>query len=377
MKILYVCHYDTSGYTGKNRATRQKLAALSRLVESLTILDIKTERSWTKPLLLVATELGALRHVLTKRPDAVISRGFVGALFQPVARKLGITTVREIHADLLGELHLLQKSPAEKLVLALLARVFNRVDLEADVRLFNHPDLLEWYQSIHGVNPADGYVYNGYDPASASTLTRAEARARFNFDGNGRYAVFTGGASRWHGVQYLVELQKELNARQAGITIVCGGGAVEPALDPEGVLRNITPLDDAGCANLIAASDVCLLPVQKSRVSPGSPLKLYDYIVGRRPVVSQVDTRGYSDEVERYQSGFVTDFTDARRTADALIQFLSETPEAKPDVDPRFSWNARMESWLEIIHKFSQFKAIHVSTPARRQGCCRQVKHVH
>ena len=79
---------------------------------------------------------------------------------------------------------------------------------------------------------------------------------KFNLKEDLKYLVFTGAANYWHGVDYLVVLQGELNKIDSGIQIVCGGGKVSVADDPDTVLMNITPLDDKDCADLAQASDV-------------------------------------------------------------------------------------------------------------------------
>src|SRR5690606_4830920 len=101
-----------------------------------------------------------------------------------------------------------------------------------------------------------------------------------------RIVVFVGAASKWHGVEYLVELQREFDQRGENIKVVVGGGDIAE-FDKEGRCINFTPLGDQGCAELIRAADFCLLPVKQNRLSPGSPLKLYDYIANERLVFAQ------------------------------------------------------------------------------------------
>lgn len=91
------------------------------------------------------------------------------------------------------------------------AQYSNVIDLQSDMRIFNHPDLLKWYKSKFHDCKNDIYVYNGFDYDSKSTLSKLEARKKFNFNENKKYFVFTGSSSYWHGIDYLVDLQKELN----------------------------------------------------------------------------------------------------------------------------------------------------------------------
>ena len=162
--------------------------------------------------------------------------------------------------------------------------------------------------------------------------------------------MFTGAANYWHGVDYLVVLQGELNKIDSGIQIVCGGGKVSVADDPDTVLMNITPLDDKDCADLVQASDACILPVRQSRVSPGSPLKLYDYILHKKYVITQENLNGYSDEVKKYGHGTHVDFNENRAAALKIKRKLNCLKNDSDQVDiDSFSWDSRMVEWVRCI----------------------------
>lgn len=131
------------------------------------------------------------------------------------------------------------------------------------------------------------------------------------------------------------------------IQIVCGGGKVSQNFDPDSILINITPLDDKGCSDLVKASDACILPARQSRVSPGSPLKLYDYILHEKFIISQSNILGYSDEVESYSFGMTVDLEKPKITALELSEI--SIVEKKLEID-NFSWNTRMKYWIESFY---------------------------
>lgn len=224
----------------------------------------------------------------------------------------------------------------------------------ADLRIFNHPHLLAWYRSRARAGINDIWVYNGADFASASELDRYEARQHLFLPQEQRILVFVGAASVWHGVEYLVALQKEFNAHLDDITIVLGGGKVDRDLDPEGVLHNIAPLDERECAVLIRAADACVLPVKEVRISPGSPLKLYDYIVNERYIFAQDGTAGYSDEVLGHGVGAAVDFTEPDCARRAILEWFAgerSVPVGGRDLEPAVSWDARMAEWIAAIDR--------------------------
>lgn len=349
MNILYLCNFDIQGYAGKNRATGQKLSALKKQVDNLTIVSAKFKN--LKFLELFLLEIKAIYLIFNSKPDVIISRGFVGYFVQKIAKYKNIKTVREIHADILSEIDQTSKHWIAKKLIYPLALYAQKVDNQADIRIFNHPDLKKWYKDKIQNFKNDIYVYNGFDYKVKSKLTNKQAREKFNFTKDKKYLVFTGSASYWHGVDYLVYLQKELNKLESTIQIVCGGGKVSKDFDPEEILINITPLDDKGCADLVQASDACVLPVRQSRVSPGSPLKLYDYILHKKFIITQENLNGYSDEVRLYEYGLCVDFTQPQLAALKIYEKL-KSADKKIDVDiSKFSWDNRIKQWLKGISK--------------------------
>ncbi len=349
MKVLYACSFSLNEGAGKSRATFQKLDALSHLVNELYICSFPYKANWIKAFALPFFELYVCSLLLLKRPDVYISRGFVGWLSLRFARVINITTVREVHADLAGEIDLLKLSRQAKYVLRIYSHLSISSDKYADIRIFNNPDLMAWFHRVYGERKSDGYVYNGYCEDGGAELTKEQARRLFGFAETARILVFVGSASEWHGVDFLVKLQEEFIKFGDGISIVCGGGAVASSLDPNKILLNLSPLDELGCASLIKASDLCLLPVKNNRVSPGSPLKLYDYILNGAWVAAQSNTNGYSDEVTNLGVGFSVDFRSPSLAREAIKEFFdSKTHLVKPR-KVNASWRVRMQQWLYII----------------------------
>ncbi len=112
--------------------------------------------------------------------------------------------------------------------------------------------------------------------------------------------------------------------------IVCGGGQINKYIDPEGLLLNISTLDDKGCSDLVRTGNACLLPVKNNRISPGSPLKLYDYIAKKKYVLTQSDLLGYSDEVEKYGFESVVDFKNSSEVANFFVELTQIKLKALP-----------------------------------------------
>lgn len=347
LKVIFLCDFDLSRGSGKDRATRQKLKALKEKVEVLDVVSSSFRNPLARFLSILFLDLKAALKLLKLRPHWLISRGHTGLLSQFIAKKLGVLTIREVHSNAIEEVDLIDCSRARYLALRVLALLSNKIDLSADIRIFNHPDLLGWYKNKDLAGDRDFFVYNGFDPDAKSEMSKSEARKSFKIDHDAKIIVFVGAATKWHGVEYLVELQEELNKNGDGIQIFVGGGDMSK-YDPEGRCVNLSPLDQDDCANLIRAADFCALPVKSNRISPGSPLKLYDYIANERFVLAQSNINGYSDEILKYGIGCPVDFTSpASARSEVLKAFKAQRPSDYPECP--VTWSDRIEEWLSGI----------------------------
>lgn len=352
MKIIYLSHSELEGWKSDHRATSQKLMALKELVEELIVVSSKFKKF--KFLEIIFLELKCIFLMMQHKPNVLISRGYVGFFSQKYAKLKKIKTVREVHADIIEEVHQYDKNFLEKKLLLPLAYYMQTIDKQSDIRIFNHPNLLLWFskkfQNVECKN--DIFVYNGFDSSEKSTLTQLEAKEKFNFKNNVKYLVFTGGVKYWHGINYLADLQKEFIAINAQIQIVCGGGKISRKDDPEGYLVNITPLDSKNCMDLIQASDACILSVRQSRVSPGSALKLYDYFLHKKFVITQKKLKGYSDEVLEYGYGTLIDFKESNLSAKKILDIMNRLKvlNNKKIIIEKFSWRSRMSQWIKCLN---------------------------
>lgn len=349
MKILYLVNFNLSEKKGLGLITKNKIRSLRNIGNNIDAISSPFENSYAQILYGLVSDVKGSYYLIKHKPEFLISRGPVGLLSIFTSKRLGITTVREVHAYAIEEIHLLPYKGLNLLALKLLAHFSHYLDLNADLRIFNHPDLLKFYKSKNLAKELDFYVYNGYSSDNQSTLSKKAAKSKFKLTGSTKYLVFVGSATKWHGVDYLVNLQREFNNHDDSIQIVCGGADIS-RFDKDKICKNITPLDAEGCSELIRAADLCLLPIRNNRVSPGSPLKLYDYIVNQRPVVAQKDMLGYCDEVIRHRVGFCVDFSDSKATRQAIIDYLNlQNNDTYPEVEA--SWDNRMNEWFKGMKK--------------------------
>ncbi|WP_369957999.1 hypothetical protein AB8P72_03495 [Psychrobacter sp. CLB018] len=348
MHIVYLCNFDLTKSSGKDRATKQKLEALADIVPSLTVFSLYKGGSLYKLLKGFSLDIKCASYILANKPDILISRGNTGFFSVLIAKLMGVLTVREIHALSKEEIKLLGHKSLKLFLLKSVFNFFHSLDLWVDIRIFNHPFLLNFYKEKGWSKLSDFYCYNGYGNDSLSLINKSEARHKFSFNDEYTYLVFTGSVSVWHGVEYLVDLQKEFNKYGDKIKIVVGGGSLKQ-YDPDSVCINISPLDDIGCNELIKAADACLLPVKNNRVSPGSPLKLYDYINNNKPVIAE-NIIGYSDEVLKYDCGIGVSFEKTEKTRKDILHYLNNLENnGFRNTIIEVSWKNRMDSWLSKL----------------------------
>ena len=358
--VLYSCSFPLSHPGGKSAGTRRKLAALGRLARTLIVVAPGPAGGVLfKLLALVSTEARTVALLVRRRNeiDVYISRAMSGmpALF--VARLLGIRTAREIHADSLEEAAILAPHDRfKRRVLRFTATVTHGLDRAADIRFFNHPALLRWYADSGWQGPCDIAVYNGGQVPGIriSRLEQDRVRKRLSLPANHSLLVFTGSASPWHGIEFLVELQKCFNRHGDPVRILCAGGAVQH-IDPTGLLLNRSPAGEAECEQYIQSADFCLLPVRGNRRSPGSPIKLFDYLMHRKYVITQKQVEGYSDVAEAFGAGILVDFRDAEGTRARILEAIRAGGERQVEISETalqsITWEARMDAWLQAVER--------------------------
>jgi hypothetical protein len=348
MNLYYASGFRVGGTSGASRATQQKAAVLGT-----TCAEFKHFYPHPNlPLLIgiLITELRILLEILKRRPDVFLSRGYIGFVSIPICRIIGITVAREIHADSIEEAKVTQVGGVKRRILKVAAYVLLALDKAANKVIFNNDLLRKHYIIKYRFKMDTLVVYNGYQNRPAPTLSREEVLAKFNLPSVELVFLFAGSAAQWHGVEYLNSLNDGLAQQPRSYVIVCAGGDVSDKVELGSRVINITPLDSEGCDELIAISDVCLLPVKQIRASPGSPLKLYDYIFHRRFVLTVDDLLGYSDEVMLYRKGLCIDFNSIESSVEELLNEYDRLRDVDVNID-RFSWESRMAMWLKFLKR--------------------------
>lgn len=364
IKLIYIVNFSVSGNSGKNKATREKASALKSLVGDDNFLFIHGNQNTSfinKIFNKLTFDFKVFFNLFLKRGDFIIVQRVIFLPLTYMLLKLkGVKIVSEFHADFKEEIPLLNKSNFEKIILNFVAIFYNLNFKLSDGIIFNHPYLKEKFDPIF--RKPSIYSYNGANFEEFIPQDLNGAREQLNIPNDRTVFLFLGSVYQWHGVDLLIDIFNEQSiCDKKDMYLYIVGANDNPyvrSLKLKAKNKNvlfITPVDAISAANYINASNICLLPVKHIRTSPGSPLKLYDYISCGKAIITQETLAGYADEVLNYNLGYVTDFTNSKNAALDVLKIM-ETADLKYFEEHNrdiavttVSWSKRMQNWLQFI----------------------------
>ena len=344
ISILYATSFYAGGHSGHSRATKQKARALKNLSQcTFFSLPMPGIVGW---LLYPIIEAQVLLSSVFKG-GAVISRGVFSISLLLLPKRYRPLLAREIHSLPFEELQESQRS------LKLFGRYIyeyleNLLHRRADLRIFNHPALRDIYTKVYGKAPKQIVSYNAADIDHRSRLSKHEARSAHGLPQEAFICCYVGSGAAWHGVDYLINLAQKLTGEDRVLFLIAG--PKQPVDDYPSNIRWVPHVHPTEAAQFMRASDVCLLPVKHVRKSPGSPLKLYDYLANERFVLTQEDLVGYSDEVARHSLPVFTDFTAPSKAAKDLMHILENRLFDCENIVSCPTWEDRLSVWIDILN---------------------------
>jgi glycosyltransferase involved in cell wall biosynthesis len=363
MKILYVTDFSIEGDSGKNKATREKGNALAELIgrDNVEFIYPKSGKSfYQKTLGKILFDIHVTLKVLGSKDELVIVQR---AVFLPFLRLITrikrIKIYAEYHADFKEEIKFLNKSWSEKSFLYIVSYFYTLNYRLVDGIIFNHPILKDKFDNVF--RKPSIFSYNGSNSKDFYPISTELARSAVEIPSDSFTFLFLGSVSKWHGVEMLIDAFNEAKIAQLKNVFLYVVGIKESEYTNKLKSRSlngnvvfINAVDTKTAANYINSADFCVLPVNNVRTSPGSPLKLYDYIACGKPVITQEKLLGYADEVERYSLGFTTNFYAPEIVANDLIKFMeldlsSFAYNNRMVATQMVSWRVRMAEWLKFI----------------------------
>lgn len=362
LNVDYIAPIPRDGISGRSKASSEKAAALERVAPgSRTYLlgaayQGRTLRQLAGILVLEVRYLAGA-PLRRPRPKAIITRSPLplGALL--AGWLLRVPVIKEIHTDIRDEAPL---AFARRKMKQLGFRALHYADIwssrRADAIIFNNTALERHFRENYLRQDAiTTTIPNGTDITMFRVLDRQACRKDLGLEPDRRYLVWVGAINPWHGVEYVVRLTDTLPQEyQVIIAGKANSGYANRLISRCDDKRIIFTgaLEPSVAAKYMNAADACLLPVNQVRVSPGSPLKLYDYAACGVPIVTQRDTQGYSDVVLDSGIGIAVDFGDPAKASRDIQAYLLRSEKSRDKIRQlaveRFSWERRMDAWLEF-----------------------------
>lgn len=369
--IIYYCvGFHEHGSSGKRKATREKLKSFRHLYSNVSFYSPSKRMVsfFGRFIAAVLIELKVVTLILLSKskPDVIFARTYFGFFYAWAGLLLNIPVVREVHSSFIDEALILYK---KKKWLQIFSKVLNTMEVyslkQTTGIIFNNPDLEQHFLNEYQLNSnRTTSIYNGSntDDFFPEPVGVVRNKLGLSLHIDEIMYVFTGSVSKWHGVEYLMYTFVEL-AKRSEVShqlYVVGGSNTEyrqRIMEMFSYCEQIRFVDEVSteqARDYINAADICMLPVANIRVSPGSPLKLYDYIACGKPVITQKNVNGYSDVVERYNLGTSVDFFRPIKAADGIINFQKKTKNNDYLLSNRqvsekiLNWNNVIDSWIKF-----------------------------
>lgn len=365
MKLLYIVDFPIDGNSGKNKATKEKVKALKVKLGAKNLYFIYPKSNTSKLRKTINKfffDISTFRKILFIRNiDIVVQR----VIFMPATRALlyikGVKVISEYHADFREEIPFLNKSRLEKVILYLLSWFYNFNYKLSHGIIYNHPYLKDKFDKVF--KKPSIYSYNGANVIDFKIKSMIKSREILGINNEHMIFLFLGSVSKWHGVDYLIDIFNTNTLSQNEIIklYIVGGNEnnymklLKKKSSENAKIIFKPQVDNKQAANYISAANYCLLPVKQIRTSPGSPLKLYDYIACGKPVISQSNVLGYSDEIENYDLGYTLDFTKPEQAALKLVSYTTLLRDEyfllnnREIAESKVSWSNRIDKWHSFI----------------------------
>lgn len=370
LSIDYYVGFSLDGNSGKSKATGEKAKELKKQADSFSFYRIKKTSSSTfiNYIIQIFFEVKfCIKFLFRKKPDVLFARSNFGILLILITRYFKTKLIFEVHSDFKDESNILYKNnPLLKNVSVFVNLLSTTAYKFSDGIIFNNPDLESYFLSEYRLqNVPTISIYNGSNTEEFYPEDRLKIRKNLSDDinENDLLFVFTGSVSQWHGVELLLNTFIELkqNFTESNLLLyIVGGGSNQYRIDlksqysSEEGITFVDKVSTSKARDYINASDVCMLPVAKIRVSQGSPLKLYDYIACGRPVITQSNVNGYSDVINKYELGLDVDFYRPVDASNQIKKFLKEADienigfRNREKAVKHLSWEMVINQWIHF-----------------------------
>ena len=370
--------------SGRSIGTQNKYKHLKDKYTSIEMMDVSSTFSY-KALNIVTNNQRVLKifsliemniilffvGILKRHWSIIIIRDFPLITWK-VFNFMNILTIAEVHADV-GEEIKLTKSFGFRLIGLVYVFLINSIIRSSDGVIYNHPALKCHYDKKFQLESNTIYQYNGSDIENFYPIAAKKCRRELHIPNDKIIFVFSGSVNIWHGVENLLSTFSELQKINNNVLLYIVGDGIGNRSSKLRQKYNNEAIIFTGKVSredskmYVNAAHYCLLPVNNIRISPGSPIKLYDYAACGKLIITQKDTVGYSDVVQENKIGVAVDFLNYELSAIDINNFISKTINTIEEngryvrkvAMSKISWAYRIESWgkyIDLLYKNKQNK---------------------
>jgi glycosyltransferase involved in cell wall biosynthesis len=373
MKIDYVISINIEGNYGKSKATKEKINHLVKINEDTNIYSLNQSRLRNKYISIIYLEIAYLLKVIfsKRKPDIIFTRSYFMFGTYLVSKLFKTIVIREIHADFYDESRILFKNSKLKQKMSkLYTKYSNWFNNRSDGLIFNNILLENYFKNNYlSDSVKTKTIHNGTDIGFFIPKDEVRSKKILNLEIEKKYLLFLGSVSKWHGIEYALEMFRYLQKYDSSYHLLIVGGSNNGYLskikDQYNNLENITfagKVNKETAVFYINSSAVCLLPLNDIRISPGSPLKLFDYAACGKAIITQENMVGYSDIVTKYKLGASCNFMNPEKSASFINEFIKLMDSAyylnnnRLNAVKHFDWEVIMREWVEFAKKCNATK---------------------
>ena len=276
----------------------------------------------------------AITYLRARKPDVVVAAhpsylcGLAGVV---AARACGIPVVLD-YPDAWTPLAIETAEISSRSVSASVLRAIEGFTARRATRIVSITGALRSYVRSLGARAPIDVVPNGADDAHFAASTPACPRASIGCADGDEIVLYSGRLELWSGVEDLANnIAAICGARERARVVIAGDGMARARLEDEvrarGLRERVRFLGFQCFSKmpaLLAAADVAIVPFpQTPTTAPCSPVKLFEYMLMRKAVVT-TDLPGVRESVDERHVAFIDGVADAKM-ARAVVRILEDT----------------------------------------------------
>jgi len=363
LNIDYFVTVDIDGLYGKEKATKEKVECLKLFSNSFELYSLKRqEKHLNNIIAFIILELKYIKNIFfrLRLPNIIFCRSYIGIAPLIVSKIYKIKLIHEIHAEFFDEAKILYKNNVFKL---LLAKLIHQIQLfvykNSTGLIFNNELLEKHFKRNYKLKNRTITITNGCNTKTFFPSEMSNSKKELGLDNKKKYLLFIGRINIWHGIEKILSIFLKIKTDNISLIIVGDSHDKKYIQKLKNNYQNdniifVGKVDHSKALLYFNASELSLIPTNNVRVSPGSPLKLFDAIACGKPVAVQQNTTGYSDIVKRYKLGMTTDFNDPIKASDDISEFINNLSIKNYEANNRdvaeniFSWDKIIKRWIDF-----------------------------